>query len=148
MVCLPLPAIAGTVARRVPRQRDGPGQAARESGLSGAVAEVEQIVSPERPDDEAAHEAGGQRGEQDGDHDAQVEGSGIDGAVRPPGEAYHATPDRRRQSIPPSSSAKAAIGSMTNAAVNNVILRRMMFQPSHPLISQGVCRTHPGRILD
>ena len=92
---------------------------------------MEQVVSPERPDDEPAHEAGRERGEQDGDDDAEVEGPGIDRAMRAPAEAYHATPDRRRQSIPPSSSAKAAIGNMTNAAVNSVTRSRMVFRSSH-----------------
>jgi hypothetical protein len=84
------------------------------SGASVTVTELQHVVSPERPDDEPAHEAGGQRREQDSDDDAEVDLS-----------SHHATPDRRRQTIPPISSANAAIGSMTNAAVKSVILSRM-----------------------
>ena len=86
---------------------------------------MEQIPSPEGPDDEPAHEAGGERREQDGGDDAEVEGPRIDRAVQTPGETHHAAPDRRRQTIPPIRRAKAAIGSITNAAVNNVTLSRM-----------------------
>lgn len=90
------------------------------------VAELEQVVSPERPHDDSAREPGGERGEQHGDDDAEVELSVLDRPVGP-GETHHAAPERRRQIIPPMSSAKAAIGSMTNAAVNNVTLSRMVF---------------------
>lgn len=119
-------------ARRMPR----PGEetaGARLAGqrLSVALAELEQVVPPERPDDDAAHEAGGQRGEQDGHDHAEVELAMVGGIMRAPGRAHHATPDRRRQRIPPSSSAKAATGSITNAAVNNVIRSRMAFRSSH-----------------
>ncbi len=109
------------------------------------LGQTEQVVAPHGPDDEPAHEAGGEGGEQDGDDDAEIEGPRVDRAARPPGQTYHATPDRRRQSIPPSNSAKAAMGNMTNAAVNNVILSRIV-SSSTAVVSQGLCRTGSSRI--
>jgi len=106
-------------------------------------AEPQQIVTPECPDDEPAHEAGGQRGEQDGHDHAEIQVAVVAGAVSAPGEAYHATPDRRRQTIPPINSAKAAIGSMTNAAVKSVILSRMASGPPTPSFRKGCAGPTP-----
>jgi hypothetical protein len=66
-----------------------------------------------------------QRSEQDGHDNPEVQFSAIHRAARAPNEAHHAAPEMRRHSMPPISSAKAAIGSMTKAVVNNVILSRI-----------------------
>ena len=96
------------------------------------IPETQQVVTPHGPDDEAAHEPGGEGGQENGDDRADIERSRVDGAVRAPAESDHAAPESRRHSISPSSRAKAAIGNMTNAAVNNVTLSRMVYGSSRP----------------
>ena len=130
------------IARRVPRHAGGCYERASGSRLTAMITETQQVVTPDGPDDEATHEPGGEGGQEDGDDRAEIQRSRGDGGVRAPAEADHA--DSRRQSISPSSTAKAAIGNITNAAVKSVTLSRMVYGSSVPSFRKG-CAGPGGR---